>query len=585
MNKKNIILCMFLGLLSVSCNESEFLKEVPEDFMSSDNSYVTITDFDMAVNGLYYSVRKEFYGVDENTPFDYIYGTDLLYDGEPGTINRHGNMVAAYDPTSNIPKAHWDYLYKLISDANVIIGRVAITNFTEEEKTQYVAKSRFFRGMAYRTLAYLYGGVPLVLEEISTPKTDFVRATKEETLRQALEDVKFAAENLPDITAVKDGEISSSAAYHLLSEIYLALGMNQEAVDAASEVINNPALGLMKTRFGSRSTETPGDVYWDLFRKNNQNRGAGNTEGVWVIQFETNLPGGGSSTADLKLDGNYMLERHCAPMTRDVKLRVTQSDGTIKDYSPFLWPIGDYTGGRGIGWGISTQYFSNKIWESDFDNDIRNANHNFVRKFEVNNPEFKKQFPDIEYIDVDNPPANLIVGQGASMTIPGRYLYAYQSKCTTPYNHPSELYLNASIWELKSIAGTTYVDQYMFRLAETYLLRAEAYLNLKDKTKAAADINEVRLRAHANPVAPEDVDIDYILDERMRELGVEEKRRLTLMRLGKLYERVMKCNPYYANPETNGDGVGMQEKYNLWPIPYSAIEANTDAVLEQNPGY
>lgn len=56
------------------------------------------------------------------------------------------------------------------------------------------------------------------------------------------------------------------------------------------------------------------------------------------------------------------------------------------------------------------------------------------------------------------------------------------------------------------------------------------------------------------------------------------------MRMGKLYDRVMKCNPYYANPETNGDGIGMQEKY-MWPIPYSAIEANTDAVLEQNPGY
>lgn len=585
MKRKNIILCILVGLLSASCNESEFLKEVPEDFMSSDNSYITTADFDMAVNGLYYSIRKEFYGVDENTPFDYIYGTDLVFDGEPGTSNRHGNMVAAYNPTGNIPKAHWDYLYKLISDANVIIGRVAATDFTEEEKTQYVAKSRFFRGMAYRTLAYLYGGIPLVLEEISTPKTDFVRATKEETLRQALDDVKFAAENLPDITAVKDGEVSSPAAYHLLSELYLALGMNQEAVNAASEVINNPAFGLMKTRFGSRATETPGDVYWDLFRMNNQNRSAGNTEGVWVIQFETNLPGGGSSTADLKLDGNYMLERHCAPMTRDVKLRVTQPDGTVKDYSPFLWPIGDYTGGRGIGWGISTQYFSNTIWESDFDNDIRNANHNFVRKFAVNNPEFKAEFPDIDTIDVDNPPANLIVGQGSSMTIPGRYLYAYQTKCTTPYNHPSELYLNASIWELKSIAGTTYVDQYMFRLAETYLLRAEAYLNLNDKTKAAADINVVRERAHANPVDPADVDIDYILDERMRELGIEEKRRLTLMRMGKLYDRVMKCNPYYANPETNGDGIGMQEKYNLWPIPYSAIEANTDAVLEQNPGY
>lgn len=68
MKRKNIILCILVGLLSASCNESEFLKEVPEDFMSSDNSYITTADFDMAVNGLYYSIRKEFYGVDENTP-------------------------------------------------------------------------------------------------------------------------------------------------------------------------------------------------------------------------------------------------------------------------------------------------------------------------------------------------------------------------------------------------------------------------------------------------------------------------------------------------------------------------------------
>ena len=83
----------------------------------------------------------------------------------------------------------------------------------------------------------------------------------------------------------------------------------------------------------------------------------------------------------------------------------------------------------------------------------------------------------------------------------------------------------------------------------------------------------------------EQINMDYILDERMRELGIEEKRRLTLMRTGLLYDRVMKCNPYYANPETNGDGVGMQKHYNLWPIPQSAIEANIGAKLEQNPGY
>lgn len=587
MKKKYIIGCMLAGLLLVSCNESSFLKETPKDFNSTGNSFITETDFNMSLNNLYNLIRLEYYGVDENTPFDYIYGTDLIYDGEPGTTNRSANMNAAFNPTASIPKVHWDNLYKIISEANTILSRLATADITDDSKRTIEAKALFFRGMSYRTLTYLYGGVPIVLEELETPKTDFVRNTREETLQQAIDDVKKAAENLPDITAVKDGEISSPAAYHLLSEIYIAVGKNQEAVDAASKVINNPALALMKQRFGSRANETPGDVYWDLYQVNNQNRATGNTECLWVIQYETNLPGGGSSTADLKNGGNYMLERHCAPMVRDVKLRVKEViDGkeVTKDYTPFRWPVSDYTGGRGIGWGISTTYFTNTIWEDDFTGDIRNANHNFVRKFAVTKEDFKQKF-GIDTIDVDNPPVNLIVGQGGSMTIPGRYLYAYQSKVTTPYNHPEELYANKATFELKAIAGTTYTDQYMFRLAETYLLRAEAYLNLNNKELAAADINEVRGRAHAKPVEASRVDLDYILDERMRELGVEEKRRITLMRTGKLYERVMKHNPFYANPETCGDGIGMLEKYNLWPIPQSAIEANIGAKLDQNPGY
>lgn len=573
------IIYLFVALSLASCNESSFLQETPKDFMSSDNSFQTESDFNMSVNNLYDLTRIEFYGFDENKPMDYIYGTDLVYDGEPGTSNRHGNMLAAYNPTSSIPRHHWDALYKIIAEANTVIARSATASTLNEDlKIKFEAKGKFFRGMAYRTLAYLYGGVPIELEEVASPKNNYTRSSKEQVLAQAEQDVLFAAQHLADIKAVKDGEITSAAAYHLLSEIYLAEGKNREAVDAATKVIENPSLSLMQKRFGSRMNEQ-GDVYWDLFRRNNQNRSAGNTEGIWVIQFETNVPGGGSSTATLKLTGNYMLERHFVPMTRDVKLTV---DG--KKLSPYNWPIGDYTGGRGIGWGISTKYFSNKIWEDDFCGDIRNSNYNFVRKFPVNNSSFKAA-TGIDTIDVDNPPAGLIVGQGNSTEIPGRYLFAYQTKATTPFNHPSELYQDASNLLLKSIAGTTYVDQYMFRLSETYLLRAEAYIGLGDKDKAAADINFVRARAHAKPVDASKVDIDYLLDERMRELGIEEKRRLTLMRMGKLYDRVMKCNPYYANPKTNGDGLGMQKTYELWPIPQSAIEANNGAVLEQNPGY
>ena len=293
-------------------------------------------------------------------------------------------------------------------------------------------------------------------------------------------------------------------------------------VDAATTVIDDPATGLMYNRFGSRANEVPGDVYWDLFRKNNQNRGSGNTEGIWVIQIETDTPGGsGSLTAK---DQTNTLERHHAPMVRDVKAH---------GMNPFSWPIGDYTGGRGIGWAISTRYFSDEIWKDDFYGDMRNANHNFVRKFAVHNKEYAKLYGDT--IDTQNPPVGV--------TVPSRSLYAYQSKCTTPYNHPEGLYSNSKTFALNSGAGATYTDQYMFRLAETYLLRAEAYLALNDKDKAAADINVIRNRAHAKPVLTSQVTLDYILDERMRELGVEERRRITLMRMGKLYDRVMKCNP------------------------------------------
>lgn len=69
-------------------------------------------------------------------------------------------------------------------------------------------------------------------------------------------------------------------------------------------------------------------------------------------------------------------------------------------------------------------------------------------------------------------------------------------------------------------------DTYFMRLAETYLDRAEAYIQLGDLQKAADDINTVRARAKAKPIAAQDVTIDYLLDERIRELYTEELREV-----------------------------------------------------------
>ena len=555
MKKITIIICL-LTSISFSCKKT-FLDETPLDFLSTTNGYVTAKDFDAAVNNLYNRIRLEFYSSGEQRPFDYVFGTDLVYDGQPATT-RHTNMVAAYSPLSTeIPLIHWTSLYKIIAESNTIIDRIPGSSMSDADKTLTEARARFFRGMAYRTLAYLYGGVPLNTSEVVSPQTDFTRATKNAVLEQVVSDLKFAATNLPAINVVQDGQINNLAANHLLSEVYLALGQFQNAVDASTLVINNPNVGLMRTRFGVKQSDVTKNVYWDLFQRGNQNRKNGtNREALWVIQFETDVPGGGAVSTGI--GGSYQFERHFAPQF--INFRLAGSS-----VQPFLYPISDYTGGRGIGWAISTKYFSDVIWASDFDNDLRNAPFNFVREFKVTNPSHP-QFG--QTISTRTPPAGI--------TVPRRDFYAFQSKITTPGDHPDGMFENKATLLLKASAGGTYADQYMFRLAETYLLRAEAYLGLAQLSNAAADLNAVRSRSNASNVLPANVNIDYILDERMRELGSEEKRRITLMRLGLVFDRVKKYNPYYAD---------ILPTYNLWPIPASELERNNGAKLEQNPGY
>ena len=107
-----------------------------------------------------------------------------------------------------------------------------------------------------------------------------------------------------------------------------------------------------------------------------------------------------------------------------------------------------------------------------------------------------------------------------------------------------------------------------------------AYVGLGNKAAAAADVNAIRNRAKATPVAAANVDIDYILDERAREVYGEEWRHITLRRVGKLLERVRKyCNnPMYP-------GCNIQDQNVLFPIPQTVIDLNIDAKMEQNPGY
>ncbi len=553
-------------LFTAGCKEDEFLEEIPLDFYSPENSFITEGNFNAALTDLYARVRA-IQSVDGGASlYSEVLGTDVAFNARLDQ-SRLGSYAVALTPQGDIPRQHWIRWYKIIANANTIIARVGTSALTEAQKKIIGGEARLFRAYAYHKLVHLYGGVPLILDEVNTPTSNFTRATKEQVLAQIIIDATDAATNLPAIDAVKDGKLSKPVANHLLAETYIALKDYDKAIAASTEVIEKSNLRLMTDRFGSLRTQ-PGDVFYDLFRVGNQNRKAGNMESIWVIQYELDVIGGVLTSAGTPMNN---LERVVSPAVFSISdpsgraaLLDNASASTLN------------SGGRGVSFVRPSDYWTYDIWGLDpkKDNrkldatvtDIRTSPFNIVRDFVYTNP-VSTTFVGKSLIDFPAP--NWV---SASWR-----WYPYPSKVTTPGQHPAGVVQDAAKQTLKTTAGPTFRDMYQIRLPETILLRAEAHLLKGNTTQAAADINLVRNRAKAIPVTAAQVTLDYILDERARELIFEEDRRVTLSRMGKLVERVKKYNPLNAP--------NIQEFHALFPIPFSEIEANKDGKLVQNPGY
>jgi starch-binding outer membrane protein, SusD/RagB family len=128
------------------------------------------------------------------------------------------------------------------------------------------------------------------------------------------------------------------------------------------------------------------------------------------------------------------------------------------------------------------------------------------------------------------------------------------------------------------VATEDFQNKPLLRLAETYLVLAEAQFNQGKLADAAESLNVVRRRANASEITPAQVTVDFILDERARELLAEEHRRHHLVRTGTYLERTRRNNPIIT-------GQFLQDHNILLPIPQAVIDANLDRPMPQNPGY
>ncbi|MDZ7806680.1 MAG: RagB/SusD family nutrient uptake outer membrane protein [Gracilimonas sp.] len=147
-------------------------------------------------------------------------------------------------------------------------------------------------------------------------------------------------------------------------------------------------------------------------------------------------------------------------------------------------------------------------------------------------------------------------------------------------------------WTNKTSTGAdgsdlTFVDTDfpMFRLADAYLMYAEATVRGAaggDLNKAVGLVNDLRFRAYGNTsgdITSGELTLDFLIDERSRELYWEGHRRTDLRRFG-LYTS---ADYVWAWKGGVQEGQAVSDIYEIYPIPSSDINANPN--LTQNPGY
>jgi len=540
-----------IGLLAMSLATAtgckDFLEEDLKSELAPTNTFTSTYGFEVGTAGLYALTRSEYNTYGENgayihngaCPYEALQAATDIVD----VINSDASLTAFANLTLTSEErfvgTFWNWAYSLIASANeILIYSEENTNWdSPTDKERFQAEARFFRAYAYRTLVYLYGDVPYVETILYDFQLNFTRTPKAEVLQHIIDDLKFATEHLPENPdQVKDGKLTKWAAYHLLSEMYLMQGEYEQAAASALAVINSGYYELMKTRFGVNK-EKSGDVYSDLFLENNQNRStSGNRESIWVLQFEFNTIGGGTNSDD-------WTRRAWNPKYQDISgfvLADTLGGRGLAQIVPMKWWVGTKgTNATGDVAGI-------------FDaTDIRNSNYNIKRNWYYNNASNASLY-----------------GKKANIT--------EQTWFSTKTLFPAVTKFFYGRAENLSLTGS-YKDRMKFRLAETYLLLAEAYLGQNNLSKAADAVNEVRKRAGAAAIDAGDMNMDVLLDERIRELVGEESRRFTLVRTHKLVDRVKAYNGALKDK--------INEKDALWPIPQAIIDANRDAAFPQNPGY
>ncbi len=512
-------------------------------------------------------------------------GTDEITFAQERTAERMTLYQTDVLVESSEVRNAWRYLYEMLNNCNYGLSVIDQVPFNSQaDKDKITGEFHYFRAWLFWIAVELWGeGAHYTLTPTEGVITEGYQTTIDIFYKTILDDISIAEQKLPAKSNL-NGELNIDIANALKARVLMSLTQYSDPIikstgyyTSKNEVYS--AAKRIADSFISSSNYGLLDDYASVFDINNE----GNKETIWALQ--------------MTLDPVYTLELHI--LARDFTANPTFS---LREKKSLLSGYGlyEHSGwyGRKMGSYMATYHYATLFDESDkrlegtFETVYRKLWNAVTNKYDDMGVPMKDGKPTdtilyrpmrevseqeaAEYkkrgIFVDG--LNLIY-KGENKKPGGGYRSNERMYCNTITKY---LDRNRTAPKLEKSGN----DIIIFRLAEQYLIGAECALFLEGNNAAKVYIDNLRKRARKTtnslPVIASEIDIDYILDERTRELGTEMIRWFDLKRTNR-FERIPQLNPDCEFFDIN--------IHNLRPIPNSELEliTNYPEEFKQNPNY
>ncbi|HRJ30075.1 MAG TPA: RagB/SusD family nutrient uptake outer membrane protein [Cyclobacteriaceae bacterium] len=627
MKKHNLYILVMVTLLIISPGCNDLLNENPKTTFTTDY-FKTAQGYQDGLNAAYSYLRFQYgsnpaLGLNITGTDEFTFGPEPNYN--PSGDNQPHKLLGTYDvtPQAGYLGITFNRTFPVINTLNGLVAFASqVPTFTELQRNESLAQARYLRAHYYYLLVGQFGAVPLDLGSgelaLNTlPFLGFNRGSAEDreqllakNYQVMIEDLTFATLNLPDRRNSNEFRLHKAVAFHLLAKVYLARSYStiaqtndaQNAYLAANEVITN---------LGKYGVALQTD-FAEVFRQGNDY----NSEILFAaerIPQEYVNNGYLNANADGIGDGENMAS-NCFTCNYEQPVLQTPAGLDIIDGRPFAFqrPLRKLAPTR---W-LTNVAFADKTNDSRYHNSFRTlwtaatqnasgstAYNNFITMLTNNG----LALGDTAFYLADTPAQAAAMGVSGTNPFGTKYYRVYSSDnwySNQLYPGPpapsNTILVYPSLKKFVDVQraspnGSSGRPMPIFRLAETYLIAAEAAFKTGNTTEAANLINVIRRRAAYRPglspaelntrrtnmeITAGDVTLDFILDERARELAGEGMRWTDLALRG----TDVFINRVNLNQDANGK---VQAKHRLRPIPQSQLDAinDTDKQKYQNPGY